>query len=122
MDGLKFELVGEEETAGERVGAIIKVVGVGGCGCNIVNAMAEMGVRDADLIAVNTDIQSLRRVNVADKVQIGKMLTGGRGAEATRTERAAEEDRNTLPICCAEQTCFLLRPGWAEEPEAALRP
>ncbi|HPI03110.1 MAG TPA: cell division protein FtsZ [Candidatus Goldiibacteriota bacterium] len=98
MDGLKFELVGEDETAGERVGAIIKVVGVGGCGCNIVNAMAEMGVHDADLIAVNTDIQSLRRVNVADKVQIGKMLTGGRGAgsKPEQGELAAEEDREYI--------------------------
>jgi cell division protein FtsZ len=96
MEGIKFELVGGD--LGERNGARIKVIGVGGCGCNIVNAMNEIGVRDAELIAVNTDIQSLNMVGVQEKVQIGKQLTGGRGAgsDPGQGERAAEEDRDQI--------------------------
>ncbi|MFP4465563.1 MAG: cell division protein FtsZ [Candidatus Goldiibacteriota bacterium] len=93
---MKFELV--EKEAEESVGAIIKIVGVGGCGCNIVNDMCEIGINEAELIAVNTDVQSLQRVDLAEKVHIGKKLRGGRGSGNNPGvgEKAAEEDREYI--------------------------
>ena len=93
---MKFELV--EKEAEESVGAIIKIVGVGGCGCNIVNDMCEIGINDAELIAINTDVQSLQRVDIAEKVHIGKKLKGGRGSGNNPEigAKAAEEDREYI--------------------------
>lgn len=93
---LKFEMesTGSEETSGTQ----LKVIGVGGCGCNIVDDMYAMGVRGAEFISVNTDVQSLNSKEADDKIQIGKKLTGGRGAGQLpdKGEKAAEEDRELL--------------------------
>ncbi|HOX28315.1 MAG TPA: cell division protein FtsZ [bacterium] len=62
--------------------AIIKVVGVGGGGCNAVNRMIEVGVCGVDFIAVNTDSQVLEKSRAAEKLQIGGKLTRGLGAGA----------------------------------------
>lgn len=74
-------------------GAIIKVLGVGGGGCNAINRMVEAEVKGVDLIAVNTDRQALNRCVAETKVQIGEKLTRGRGAGANPEvgQRAAEE-------------------------------
>ena len=63
-------------------GAVIKVVGIGGGGCNAVNQMVEAELRGIDYIAVNTDSQALGRCNADTKVQIGEKLTRGLGAGA----------------------------------------
>jgi cell division protein FtsZ len=60
--------------------ARIKVVGVGGSGCNAVNRMIEAGLRGVDFIAVNTDAQALHASNADKKIHIGKALTKGLGA------------------------------------------
>jgi len=67
-----------EKKAEDRL-AIIKVVGIGGGGNNAVNHMAELGLDGVDLIAVNTDIQSLRKSLAQEKLQIGLNLTRGLG-------------------------------------------
>ena len=64
----------------ERKGAVIKVIGVGGGGCNAVNQMIEAELRGIDYIAVNTDTQALG--NADTKIQIGEKLTRGLGAGA----------------------------------------
>lgn len=97
MEGkLKFEYAEMERD--ETTGIKIKVIGVGGCGCNIINDMAEFCLKDAELIAVNTDMQSIQRVNADDKIQIGNKLTkgGGAGSNPDKGEKAAEEDRELL--------------------------
>lgn len=97
MDGkLKFELAEMEDEF--NPGIKIKVIGVGGCGCNIINDMSEFGLKDAEILTVNTDIQSLRRVLAGEKVQIGSKLTkgGGAGSNPENGELAAEEDRDLL--------------------------
>ncbi len=93
---LKFEYA--EMEADETTGIKIKVIGVGGCGCNIINDMSEAGLSDADLIAANTDMQSLQRVLAGEKIQIGNKLTkgGGAGSNPEKGEKAAEEDRDLL--------------------------
>ena len=62
--------------------AKIKVIGVGGGGCNAVNRMIEEGVQSVDFYVVNTDLQVLNASLATNKIQIGKNITGGRGAGA----------------------------------------
>ena len=62
--------------------AKIKVVGVGGGGCNAVNRMIEEGVKSVEFYVVNTDLQVLNASACQNKIQIGKSITGGRGAGA----------------------------------------
>ncbi|MFV0366098.1 MAG: cell division protein FtsZ [Mangrovibacterium sp.] len=60
--------------------SIIKVIGVGGAGCNAVNHMYEEGIHDVDFIICNTDAQALIASPIKKKIQLGVALTGGRGA------------------------------------------
>ena len=62
--------------------AKIKVIGVGGGGCNAVNRMIESGVGGVDFIVANTDLQVLNVSNAETKLQIGKSITDGLGAGA----------------------------------------
>ena len=62
--------------------AKIKVVGVGGGGNNAVNRMIEEGVQSVEFFVVNTDLQVLNASQATNKIQIGKNITGGRGAGA----------------------------------------
>ncbi|NOT38203.1 MAG: cell division protein FtsZ [Saprospiraceae bacterium] len=59
---------------------IIKVLGVGGSGTNAVTHMYEQGIRGVDFAICNTDIQSLETSTVPHKIQLGPILTVGRGA------------------------------------------
>lgn len=80
------------ETEMEKA-AVIKVIGVGGSGCNAVNRMVEAGLQGVEFIAVNTDRQALNRCLAETKIQIGEKLTRGLGAGANPEvgQRAAEE-------------------------------
>ncbi|MBQ4031568.1 MAG: cell division protein FtsZ [Bacilli bacterium] len=62
--------------------AKIKVIGVGGGGCNAVNRMIESGVGGVDFIVANTDLQVLNVSRAETKLQIGKSITDGLGAGA----------------------------------------
>ena len=62
--------------------AKIKVIGVGGGGCNAVNRMIESGVGGVDFIVANTDLQVLNASRAETKLQIGKSITEGLGAGA----------------------------------------
>ena len=62
--------------------AKIKVIGVGGGGCNAVNRMIESGVRGVDFIVANTDLQVLNNSKAPIKLQIGSTITNGLGAGA----------------------------------------
>lgn len=78
--------------------AVIKVIGVGGAGCNAVNRMIETGLRGAQFIAVNTDRQALNRSNAETKIQIGEKLTRGLGAGGNPEigQRSAEETVDSI--------------------------
>ena len=60
----------------------IKVVGVGGGGGNAVNRMINSGVQGVDFVAVNTDLQDLRKSLAPQKIQIGSQCSRGLGAGA----------------------------------------
>jgi len=83
----------------EQSPAKIKVIGVGGGGCNAVNRMITSGLSGVEFIAVNTDKQDLINKSKAEvKLQIGAKLTGGRGAGAKPSigEDAAKEDQDKI--------------------------
>jgi cell division protein FtsZ len=60
--------------------SIIKVIGVGGGGCNAVNHMYRKGIKDVNFVVCNTDAQALHNSPVSVKLQLGDALTEGRGA------------------------------------------
>ncbi|MCU0575252.1 MAG: cell division protein FtsZ [Desulfobacterota bacterium] len=64
----------------ESPGAQIKVIGVGGCGCNAVNNMINANLKCVEFLACNTDIQTLKSSLSTSRVQIGTKLTRGLGA------------------------------------------
>ncbi|MDP3830408.1 MAG: cell division protein FtsZ, partial [Ignavibacteriaceae bacterium] len=74
--------------------AILKVVGVGGGGCNAVESMIKRGLNGVEYVAVNTDAQVLEKSNAQHKIQIGVKITKGLGAGADPKigKKAAEED------------------------------
>ena len=79
-------------------GASIKVVGVGGAGCNAVNRMIEAGVAGVEFVAVNTDMQSLQQSDADVTIHIGEALTRGLGAGANPElgRAAAMEDYDRM--------------------------
>jgi cell division protein FtsZ len=78
--------------------AVIKVIGVGGCGGNAVEHMIDKGLTGVEFIAANTDAQALKRSTARTQLQLGSGLTRGLGAGA-RPEigrDAAIEDRDRI--------------------------
>ena len=80
--------------------ATIKVIGLGGGGCNAVNRMIEAGLGGVDFYAINTDVQALRNARTDNTVQIGTGLTRGLGAGANPNigREAADESREDLAM------------------------
>ncbi len=78
--------------------ARIKVVGVGGGGCNAVNRMMEEGMSGVEFIAINTDAQALLLSNAPRRVRIGDKLTRGLGSggDPDTGRKAAEESADDL--------------------------
>ncbi len=90
---MEFEIVDETILTNR-----IKVIGVGGAGCNAINRMIDVNLRNIELIASNTDLQSLNANKAPVKLQIGASLTKGLGAGADPEigEKAALEDRDKI--------------------------
>jgi len=78
--------------------ARIKVVGVGGGGCNAVERMIREGLQGVEFIAVNTDAQALMQSQAPTRVRIGDKLTRGLGAGGNpeNGRKAAEESAQEL--------------------------
>ncbi len=78
----------------QPLSAQIKVVGVGGGGCNAIDSMINRGLRGVEFIAINTDAQVLEESYASQKIQIGTNVTRGLGAGADPNvgKKAAEED------------------------------
>lgn len=78
--------------------AVIKVLGVGGGGCNAVNSMISSNISSAEFIAVNTDNQALLMSKAGQVLQIGEKLTKGLGAGSNPDvgEQAAEESKEQI--------------------------
>jgi len=76
----------------------IKVIGVGGSGCNAISRMARCNISGVQLIAMNTDVQDLRSSQANLKVQIGKNTTQGLGTgmDYSLGKAAAKESREDI--------------------------
>jgi cell division protein FtsZ len=78
--------------------AKIKVMGVGGGGCNAVNRMIDSQVSGIEFWAINTDAQALNHAQAPQKLQIGQKITRGLGAGGNPAigQKAAEESRDEI--------------------------
>src|SRR3990170_663529 len=78
--------------------AVIKVIGVGGCGGNAIDHMIAQGVQGVEFISANTDAQALRRNQARVQLQLGAGVTKGLGAGADPElgRQAALEDRERI--------------------------
>lgn len=85
------------EAQGKKI-VNIKVIGVGGGGCNMVNHMARDSIKDIELIVANTDAQALNSSLAPTKIQLGEKLTRGLGAgmKPDVGMKAAEESYDIL--------------------------
>jgi len=95
----KFQLTDVSNVSGSIKLASIKVIGVGGGGCNAVRHMIRSGViNDIDFICANTDAQSLQSINGSEILQLGADTTKGLGAglDPEVGRKAALEEREHL--------------------------
>lgn len=88
----------ESSEQSSNTGAKIKVVGVGGCGCNAINSLIKKGISNVELIGINTDLQSLNECKAHIKIQAGRNITKGLGAGARPEtgQKAVEEVRDEI--------------------------
>jgi cell division protein FtsZ len=94
--------------------AKIKVVGIGGGGCNAVGSMVESNqMAGVEFIAVNTDAQALLGNPAKTKIQIGDMLTKGLGAGGNPDlgKQAAEESKEKIKDYLRESDMVFLTCG-----------
>ena len=78
--------------------AVIKVIGIGGCGCNAVDHMIQNGMQGVEFISMNTDAQALKSNKASTILQLGTGITKGLGAGANPEigREAALEDRDRI--------------------------
>ncbi len=78
--------------------AKIKVIGLGGGGCNAVTRMVREEIQGVEFVAMNTDSQSLAITEAPTRIQLGERLTKGLGVggDHTQGQKAAEENRDEL--------------------------
>jgi cell division protein FtsZ len=88
-----FEIINNETQE-----AIIKVIGVGGCGSNAVDHMIQNGMQGVEFISMNTDAQALKGNRAPTLLQLGAGITKGLGAGANPEigREAALEDRDRI--------------------------
>lgn len=88
-----FEIMDAEDQE-----AVIKVIGIGGCGGNAVDHMIQNGVQGVEFISANTDAQALKRNKARILLQLGSAITKGLGAGANPEigREAALEDRDRI--------------------------
>jgi cell division protein FtsZ len=90
--------VDEYRGDGSNYVAVIRVVGVGGAGCNAINRMVEAGLRGVEFVAINTDRQALDVSEADVRIPVGLELTGGlgTGGDFERGEQAMKESEELV--------------------------
>ena len=97
----------------QNVAARIKVVGVGGGGCNAVNRMIDSGVKGVNFMAINTDKMDLAKCKAETKLQIGEKLTKGLGAGGNPDvgQKSAEENLEDITKFIGESDMVFITAG-----------
>lgn len=85
--------------------AIIKVMGIGGGGCNAVNNMYKQGIQGVSLLVCNTDKQALSKSSVPAKLQLGPGL--GAGGRPEKAQQYAEDSRERIKEALNDGTQML---------------
>jgi len=93
--------------------AKIKVIGLGGGGCNAISRMVQEAIQGVDFIGVNTDAQALLLTEAPTRIQIGQKLTRGLGVggDHAKGRKAAEESRDELHECLAGADMVFITAG-----------
>ncbi|HSP86568.1 MAG TPA: cell division protein FtsZ [Ignavibacteriaceae bacterium] len=83
---------------GQPMSAILKVIGIGGGGCNAIESMIKRGLNGVEYVAINTDAQVLASSSASHKIQCGSNITRGLGAGADPNvgRKSIEEDREKI--------------------------
>jgi cell division protein FtsZ len=110
-----FEII--EQTSSE--GAVIKVIGVGGCGGNAVEHMITRGLAGVEFICANTDAQALKRSTAEVQLQLGSNLTRGLAPARSRKSVATPRSRiatgsassSMAPTCCSSPRAWAAAPA-----------
>ncbi len=82
----------------KSMSAMLKVVGIGGGGCNAIESMIKRGLNGVEYVAINTDAQVLNSSSATHKIQVGTNITRGLGAGANPDigKKSLEEDREKI--------------------------
>jgi len=90
---MDFEIIQERSNP-----TIVKVIGVGGAGGNAVDRMIQVGIKDVEFIAANTDMQDLEKKRSQVTIQLGPKLTKGYGSggQWETGEKAAIESKDEI--------------------------
>jgi len=93
--------------------AVLKVVGIGGGGCNAIESMIARGLTGVEYVALNTDAQVLRSSSATHKIQCGGSITRGLGAGADPNigRKSAEEDREQIAEVLAGSDMVFITAG-----------
>jgi cell division protein FtsZ len=93
--------------------AVLRVVGVGGAGCNAIESMIARGITGVDFVAINTDAQALAKSSANHKIKIGANITRGLGAGADPNigRKAAEESRDEISSLLAGSDMIFITCG-----------
>ncbi len=93
--------------------AKIKVIGIGGGGCNAVTRMVQEQIQGVDFIGINTDAQALLLTEAPIRIQIGEKLTKGLGVGGDHIAgaKAAEQSRDELKECIGDADMVFLAAG-----------
>ena len=92
----------------------VKVIGIGGAGCNVLDRIAlHERIDEGELLALNTDIRDLVSSVAQDKVQLGKQLTQGLGAggDPELGEEAAQEATNEIKDSLKDKSLVFICAG-----------
>lgn len=102
-----------EEISSNVTQPVLKVIGLGGGGCNAVERMIELGMRGVQFIAANTDQQTLAMNQAETKILLGPNITRGLGAggDPAKGRAAAEESREELAAALAGADMVFLTAG-----------
>jgi len=98
---------------GKSMPAILKVIGVGGGGCNAIESMIKRGLVGVEYVAINTDAQVLNSSSATHKIQVGSNITRGLGAGADPNvgRKAVEEDREKIAEVLAGSDMVFITAG-----------
>jgi cell division protein FtsZ len=106
---IKFATLDREKP----MSAVLKVVGVGGGGCNALGSMIARGLQGVEYVAINTDAQVLESSKANHKIQVGSNITRGLGAGADPNvgRKAVEEDREKIATVIAGSDMVFVTAG-----------